>query len=76
MNYNTNSIIYHLTEEQSLTINKANIMLIESESSIDIYDMQLPSEVLDRIVNYSHGIHYDNFFCMQRKTTKSRIYKI
>jgi len=49
-------IHYHLTEEHSLAIHGAGALFVEDTSPIDIYDMQPPVEVFNRIASYYNGV--------------------
>lgn len=56
MEHGKESIIYHLTEKQSLAINRVGIIPAESDSPIDIYNMQLPQDIAEHIITYFNGI--------------------
>ncbi|MCI8332685.1 MAG: hypothetical protein HFE78_07655 [Clostridiales bacterium] len=56
------SIIYHLTEEQSLAIHRAGVLLVKDESNINIYDMQFPQDIAEHIVNYFNRNANDGIF--------------
>lgn len=62
MNPDTSSIIYHLTQAQSLAINNVGVLSVVTMSEINMSYMQCPQDISDCIANYFKGIDGDEFF--------------